>query len=93
MANPIGGSHGFFTKGIKTLNDRFVHTLQDIYYAEHQIAKNLPDMVSKATDATLKFGFEKHLEETKGQIERLDRYSRCTAWQPRASIAPRSTAS
>ena len=41
-----------------------MHTLQDIYYAEQQIAKNLPDMVSKATDATLKNGFEKHLEET-----------------------------
>ena len=63
---------GFFTKDIKTLNDLFVHTLQDIYYAEQQIAKNLPDMVSKATDATLKNGFEKHLEETKGQIERLE---------------------
>ena len=41
---------GFFTKDIKTLNDLFVHTLQDIYYAEQQIAKNLPDMISKATD-------------------------------------------
>jgi ferritin-like metal-binding protein YciE len=56
---------GFFTKDIKTLNDLFVHTLQDIYYAEQQIAKNLADMVSKATDATLKNGFEKHLQETK----------------------------
>jgi len=63
---------GFFTKDIKTLNDLFVHTLQDIYYAEQQIAKNLPDMVSKATDATLKNGFEKHLEETKNQISRLE---------------------
>ena len=63
---------GFFTKDIKTLNDLFVHTLQDIYYAEQQIAKNLPDMVSKATDATLKNGFEKHLEETKNQIARLE---------------------
>ena len=63
---------GFFTKDIKTLNDLFVHTLQDIYYAEQQIAKNLPDMVSKATDATLKNGFEKHLDETKNQISRLE---------------------
>ena len=63
---------GFFTKDIKTLNDLFVHTLQDIYYAEQQIAKNLPDMISKATDATLKNGFEKHLDETKNQISRLE---------------------
>jgi ferritin-like metal-binding protein YciE len=63
---------GFFSKDIKTLNDLFVHTLRDIYYAEQQIAKNLPDMVSKATDASLKNGLEKHLEETKNQILRLE---------------------
>lgn len=34
---------GFFTKDIKTLDDLFVHTLRDIYYAEQQITKNLPD--------------------------------------------------
>ena len=34
---------GFFSKDIKTLNDLFVHTLRDIYYAEKQIEKALPD--------------------------------------------------
>lgn len=63
---------GFFTKDIKTLNDLFVHTLRDIYYAEQQIAKNLPDMVSKATDPSLKKGFETHLAETKNQVTRLE---------------------
>ena len=63
---------GFFTKDIKTLDDLFVHTLRDIYYAEQQIAKNLPDMVSKATDPSLKSGFETHLAETKNQISRLE---------------------
>jgi ferritin-like metal-binding protein YciE len=62
---------GFFTKDIKTLNDLFVHTLKDIYYAENQIAKNLPDMISKATAPELKKGFETHLAETKNQIKRL----------------------
>ena len=55
-------NHGLFTKNIKTLDDLFVHTLRDIYYAERQIAKNLPDMIEKATDQTLKNGFETHLE-------------------------------
>jgi ferritin-like metal-binding protein YciE len=64
---------GFFTKDIKTLNDLFVHTLRDIYYAEQQITKNLPDMIEKATDQTLKNGFETHLAETKGQIARLEK--------------------
>jgi len=62
---------GFFTKDIKSLDDLFMHGLQDLYYAEKQIMKALPDMIEKATNAQLKAGFEKHLAETEGQIERL----------------------
>ena len=64
---------GFFTKDIKTLDDLFVHTLRDIYYAEQQIAKSLPDMIEKATDQTLRNGFETHLAETEEQIVRLEK--------------------
>ena len=64
---------GFFTKDIKTLDDLFVHTLRDIYYAEQQIAKSLPDMIEKATDQTLRNGFETHLSETEEQIVRLEK--------------------
>jgi ferritin-like metal-binding protein YciE len=63
---------GFFSKDIKTLDDLFVHTLRDIYYAEKQIEKALPKMIDKATNPELKAGFEKHLEETKGHIERVE---------------------
>lgn len=63
---------GLFSKDIKTMDDLFVHTLRDIYYAEKQIAKNLPKMIDKASNSELKRGFETHLEETKGQIERLE---------------------
>ena len=63
---------GFFSKDIKTLDDLFVHTLRDIYYAEKRIEKSLPDMVDKATNPMLKKGFAKHLEETKGHIARLE---------------------
>lgn len=63
---------GFFSKDIKTFDDLFVHTLRDIYFAEHQIAKNLPKMVEKATSTDLKRGFELHLDETKNQIKRLE---------------------
>ena len=55
---------GFFSKDIKTLDDLFVHTLRDIYYAEKQIEKALPKMVEKATDPQLRAGFEKHLGQT-----------------------------
>ncbi|MFV0625704.1 ferritin-like domain-containing protein [Sphingomonas sp. ac-8] len=64
---------GLFTKDIATLDDLFVHTLQDIYYAENQITKALPKMIDKATDAQLRKGFETHLKETEGQIARLER--------------------
>ncbi len=64
---------GFFSKDIETLDDLFVHTLRDIYYAEQQIAKSLPEMIEKATDQFLKNGFETHLAETKGQIVRLEK--------------------
>jgi ferritin-like metal-binding protein YciE len=63
---------GLFSKDIKTMDEHFVHTLRDIYYAEKQIAKNLPKMIDKASNSELKQGFETHLEETKGQIERLE---------------------
>ena len=63
---------GLFSKDIKTLNDLFVHTLKDIYYAENQIVKALPDMVEKATDSGLKQGFQTHLGETKNHIARLE---------------------
>lgn len=62
---------GWFTKDIATMDDLFVHTLQDIYYAEHQIKKALPDMIGKATSPELKQGFQTHLQETAGHIVRL----------------------
>lgn len=63
---------GFFSKDIKTLDDLFVHTLRDIYYAEKEIEKALPDMIDKATNAELKAGFEKHMKETAGHIQRVE---------------------
>jgi ferritin-like metal-binding protein YciE len=63
---------GFFSKDIQTMDDLFVHTLQDIYYAENHIVKTLPDMIEKASDAALKQGFQSHLGETKMQIKRLE---------------------
>jgi ferritin-like metal-binding protein YciE len=63
---------GFFSKDIQTMDDLFVHTLRDIYYAENQIAKALPTMVDKASHMELKKGLEKHLQETRGHIVRLE---------------------
>ena len=56
----------------KTLDDLFLDTLKDIYYAERQIVKTLPKMAKAAQSAELKAGFEHHLEETQGHVERLE---------------------
>ncbi len=63
---------GVFSKDIKTMDDLFVHTLRDIYYAEKQITKALPKMIEKSSNPQLKQGFEKHLQETEGHISNLD---------------------
>lgn len=57
---------------IKTLPDLFVHELSDIASAEKQLAKALPRLARAATDPKLREAFELHLEETQGQIERID---------------------
>jgi ferritin-like metal-binding protein YciE len=56
----------------KTLDDLFLDTLKDIYYAEKQIVKALPKMAKAAQSPQLKAGFEKHLAETEGHVERLE---------------------
>ena len=53
------------------LEDLFLETLKDIYFAERQILKALPKMAKAAQDSQLKDGFTAHREETKGQVERL----------------------
>jgi ferritin-like metal-binding protein YciE len=63
---------GLFTKDIKTMNDLFVHQLQDIYYAEQQLVKALPKMAEKATEPQLKQGFLTHLDETKTHVKRVE---------------------
>ncbi len=57
---------------IKTLEDLFIHELSDVYSAEKQIARALPKMARAATDEKLVAAFKLHLEETRGQIERID---------------------
>jgi ferritin-like metal-binding protein YciE len=64
---------GFFSKDIKTLDDLFVHTLRDIYYAEKKIEKVLPNMADRASDAGLKDNFDRHRDQTGLHIERLER--------------------
>ena len=56
-----------------SLQDLFVHLLKDMYYAEKQILKALPKMAKEAESAELRDALTHHLQETKGQVERLEK--------------------
>ncbi|MDL5366829.1 DUF892 family protein [Xanthomonas sp. NCPPB 2654] len=58
---------------IKTIDELFLHELSDIYSAEKQLTKALPKLARASTNPDLRAAFETHLEETQGQIERLDK--------------------
>jgi ferritin-like metal-binding protein YciE len=57
---------------VKTMDNLFVDTLKDIYYAEKHILKALPGMVKKAGNRKLKEVLETHRTETEGQVDRLE---------------------
>ena len=56
----------------KDLNDLFLDTLKDIYFAEKQILKALPKMAKAVSSDKLRAAFEKHHDETEGQVDRLE---------------------
>jgi len=58
---------------MKSLEDAFGHTLQDIYYAEKALTKALPKAADAAKNKDLKAAFRDHLEETRGQIDLLEK--------------------
>lgn len=63
---------GLFSKDIKSMEDLFLHTLQDVYYAELQIVKALPKMIDKSTNRELGASLRNHLRETENQVKRLE---------------------
>lgn len=68
---------------LDSLNKLYVDELKDIYSAETQITKALPRMVKTATAPELKAAFEAHLQQTYGQIERLERFFQTLEKSPR----------
>ncbi len=57
---------------VKSLSDLFIHELSDTYSAEKQMTRSLPKLARAATDEGLASAFETHLEETRGQVERIE---------------------
>ena len=79
---------GIFSKDIKSMDDLFVHTLRDIYYAEKQILKSLPDMIEKSSDPQLKQAFQAHQSETRNQVTRLEQVFRLHGHEPKGIDCP-----
>lgn len=73
---------------IEKLSDLFLHTLQDIYFAEKHIVKALPKMIKTADAKELATVFTAHLGETKHQIERLESVFEMLGKKPKASKCP-----
>lgn len=57
---------------LDTLQKLYTNELRDLYNAEHQLLKALPKMAKAASSEALKDAFEKHLEQTKSHVERLE---------------------
>ncbi len=58
---------------LESLNALLTEQLQDLYSVEQQIIEALPKMIEKANTSQLKAGLSEHLQQTKGQLARLDR--------------------
>jgi len=56
----------------KSLKDLYIDELRDLYNAENQLVKALPKLAKAATSEDLSSGFEEHLEQTKGHVQRLE---------------------
>jgi ferritin-like metal-binding protein YciE len=70
------------------MDDLFLHTLQDIYYAENKILKSLPEMIENASEAQLKSGLKAHLGETKGHVQRLEQVFQMLGQKAKAVNCP-----
>jgi ferritin-like metal-binding protein YciE len=79
---------GLFSKSIKTMDDLFVHALQDVYYAENQIVKALPKMIETASDPQLKHAFQTHLGETQNHVKRVEEVFRLYGQEPKGTSCP-----
>ena len=79
---------GLFSKDIHTMDDLFLHLMQDIYYAEKQILKALPDIIENATNRELTAGFKTHLGETERHVHRLDQAFELIGQSPKGTRCP-----
>jgi ferritin-like metal-binding protein YciE len=70
------------------MDDLFVHTLRDIYYAEQEILKALPTMIEKATNPQLRSGLEQHLAESRNHVRRVEQVFWMHGVEPKTVTCP-----
>lgn len=68
----VPSSRSGLSMKLNSLEDLLHHELKDLYSAENQLVKALPKMAKAATNSELQTGFEEHLEQTKGHVQRLE---------------------
>jgi ferritin-like metal-binding protein YciE len=73
---------------MKTLEDLFLNSLADIYYAENQLTKALPKMAKTATHNDLREAFEAHLLETEGHVQKVERVFELFGKKPKSKKCP-----
>ena len=66
----------------QALKELYVDELKDIYNAENQLVKALPKMAKAATSEDLRTGFEEHLEQTRGHVQRLEQIFKALGEKP-----------
>jgi ferritin-like metal-binding protein YciE len=71
---------------VKTMGELLLDELKDLYSAEKQITKSLPKLAKASTSPELKQAFQSHLQETQGQIERLDRVFEILGKSPKGKM-------
>jgi ferritin-like metal-binding protein YciE len=65
------------------LTKLYIDELKDLYSAESQLIKALPKMAKAASSEELKKGFEEHLEQTRGHVERLEKIFQAIGESPK----------
>jgi ferritin-like metal-binding protein YciE len=73
---------------MKTLEDLFLDSLADMYYAENQLTKALPKMAKAATNNDLRVAFESHLTETEGHVQKLEQVFETFGKTPKSKKCP-----
>jgi ferritin-like metal-binding protein YciE len=79
---------GFFSKDIRTMDDLFVQTLQDIYYAEQKILRALPEMIEECANPSLRSALEQHMAETQNHVRRVEQVFSMQETEPKTVDCP-----